>query len=307
MKTRTNHDHVLPLAVLSICMLGALTGCMTMGRQKIVPESVATCRQLSRDGVSAMELGHSAEACSLFSRAVEMSPTDIDARRQLAEALWQEGHRKDALIHMEAAVQLDGHHGPTIVRAGEMLLASGSQDRALQRAEQAIGLDATLASAWALRGRVYRIRGDQQQALADMQQALNYASQDAEVLLEIAEVQNELQRHQQSLTTLHHLLNTYPPGEEPQRALWLEGLAYGALARPQDAVESLAAASRRGPPRADLMFVLAQAEVAAGRQNAAVATARQALALDKGHTASRHLLAQLTARGVPAEDSTIRR
>ena len=38
-----------------------------------------------------------------------------------------------------------------------------------------------------------------------------------------------------SLTTLHHLLETYPPGEEPQSVLMLEGLTLLDLGRPQQA------------------------------------------------------------------------
>lgn len=284
-----------------------LSGCMSLRGYKIVPDSVATCRQLSRDGAAALELGHNEQACTLLSQAVESSPTDVDARRQLAEALWQTNRRQEAARHMEVAVQLDPQHAPTVVRAGEMLLATGDHQHALQRAEQAIGLDTTLAGAWALRGHVYHMRGDVQGALADLQQALRYAPQGTDVLLEVAEVQNQLGRPQRCLTTLHHLLDIYAPGEEPQRALWLEGLAYQSLDRPQDAIESLAAANRRGAPNADLLYALAQAEIAAGHSDRAADTVRQALALDGGHSASHHLLAQLTAVGSPAPGATIRR
>ena len=278
-----------------------------MRHQKIVPESVATCRQLARDGISAMELGNYNQACTLLENAVETSPTDIDARRQLAEALWQMGRQQEAVVHMEAAVRLDPTHAPTLVRAGEMLLSSGNEKRALERAEQAIGLEPTLAGAWELRGHIYHQRNELPRGLADLQQALHYAPQETEVLLEVAEIQYQLQRPQRSLATLHHLLDHCPPGSEPQRALWLEGLAYGKLARPHDAVESLLAATERGPAQADLLYALAQAEVAAGHPDAAATSVRQALALDSGHQASRTLLAQLTVGGSSTAGAVLRR
>jgi tetratricopeptide (TPR) repeat protein len=280
---------------------------MSMRHQKIVPESVATCRQLARDGISALELGNYNQACTLLESAVKTSPTDIDARRQLAEALWQMGRRQDAVVHMEAAVRLDPAHAPTLVRSGEMLLSRGNDNRARERSEQAIGLEPTLAGAWKLRGRVYHRHNEPLRALADLQQALHYAPQETEVLLEVAEIQYQLQRPQRSLTTLHHLLDTCPPGLEPQRALWLEGLAYSKLDRPHDAVESLLAASEQGPAHADLLYALAQAEVAAGHPNAAARSVRQALALDSGHQASRTLLAQLTVNGSTADREILRR
>ena len=146
----------LLLATLAGCALLALAGggCASMRKQKIVPESIAASRQMSRDGVAAMELGQWEESRSLLQEAVSTSPTDIDARRNLAEVLWQMGEHRDAVVHLEAAVRLDPRNAPTVVRSGEMLLAVGAVDSAAERAQQAIALDATLAGAWALRGRV---------------------------------------------------------------------------------------------------------------------------------------------------------
>ena len=194
---------------------------------------------------------------------------------------------------MEAAVRLDPRHAPTVVRAGEMHLGVGAIDLAEERAEQAITLDSTLAGAWALRGRVERQRGNSARALADLQQALRFASHQTEVLLEVAEVQYELDRPQRCLTTLHHLLDVYPPGDEPQQALWLEGLAYGSMHRHQDAVESLTAASLRAKPPVDLLYQLASAEQSAGQTSAAANSARRALAVNGNHQPSKLLLAQL--------------
>lgn len=279
------------------CALVAQTvGCASMRKQKIVPESIAACRQMSRDGVAAMEMGQLGQARSLLEEAVATSPTDLDARRHLAEVMWQTGNRRDAVVHMEAAVKLDPRNAPTVVRAGEMLLAVGAVDRARDRAQQAIALDSTLAGAWALRGQIYRQQGDSQQALADLQQALRYSPHSTDTLLAVAELQYGLGRPQRALTTLHHLLDVYPPGEEPQNALWLEGLAYQSLNRPRDAVESLYAATLRGAPHADLLYQLAVAEQAAGEPAAAAVTVQQALAIDTTHQPSQVLLAQL--RGV---------
>ena len=272
-----------------------------------MPDSIARCRELSRDGVAAMERAEWDRARTLLEEAVDTSQTDIDARRHLAEALWETGAEREAAVQLEAAVKLDPRHAPTVVRAGEMLLRIGTVDRALRRAEEAIALDPTLAAGWALRGRVFRHQGKRQRALADLQQALRYAPHRADVLQEVAEVQYALERPQRSLTTLHHLLDIYPPGEEPQQALWLEGLTYAALGRHADAVTSLYAASQRAAPRADLLYQLAVAEKAAGRFDAAANTARQALALDVGHQSSRRLLAQLQGDTAPGESGVMRR
>ncbi len=295
------------LVLAAIALLLSPMGCALSGKKKLVPESLTTCRELSREGITAMEAGQLDRAETLLTDAVTASPSDIDARRNLAEALWQKGTHREAVVQMEAAVRLDPRHAPTIVRAGEMLLAVGASERAMQRAEQAIRLDPNLPGAWALRGRLYRERGELDRAMADLQYALRFAPQDTAALLEVAQMQYELGRPQRSLSTLHCLLDTYPPGQEPQQALWLEGLAYASLGRHQEAVESLYTASLRGQPRTDLLFQLAQAEQSAGQRDSATQTLRTALALDEGHEASRIMLAELEQHENIATGAVLRR
>jgi tetratricopeptide (TPR) repeat protein len=281
------------LGLIACTVLIVAPGCALGSKKKVVPESLATCRELSREAASAMESGQVDRAEVLLAEAVTASPSDVEARRNLSEALWQKGDHRDAAVQMEAAVRLDPRHAPTVVRAGEMLLAVGAAQRAMQRAEQAIRLDSNLAGAWALRGRLHRQSGDLDRALADMHHALRYAPQDGGILLEVAQIQYELGRPQRSLSTLHCLLDTYPGGEEPQQVLWLQGMAYGSLGRHQEAVESLHAASLRGQPRPELLFQLAQAEQLAGQRGAATNSLRMALALDENHEPSRVMLAEL--------------
>lgn len=254
-----------------------------------------------------MEVGELDRAQQLLTEAVTASPSDIDARRNLAEALWQKERRREAVIQMEAAVRLDPRHAPTAVRAGEMLFAVGAGERAMERAEQAIRLDPSLSSAWALRGRLFRQRGEFDRTLADFQTALRYTPQDTTVLLELAQVQYELGRSQRCLSSLHCLLDLYPAGQEPQQALWLEGLAYQSLGRHQEAVESLYAASCREQPEPELLFQLAVAEQAVGQRLSAAQTLRNALMLDNGHEPSRIMLAQLERAENVAAGSVIRR
>jgi tetratricopeptide (TPR) repeat protein len=307
MARMTIFSRSLLLGLVAIAILLSPMGCALSGKKKLVPESLTTCRELSREGITAMEAGQLDRAETLLTDAVTVSPSDIDARRNLAEALWQKGSTREAVVQMEAAVRLDPRHAPTVVRAGEMLLAVGASERAMQRAEEAIRLDSNLPGAWALRGRLYRGRGELDRALADLQYALRFAPQDIAALLEVAEIQYELGRPQRSLSALHCLLDIYPPGQEPQQVLWLEGLAYGSLGRHQEAVESLQTASLRGQPRIDLLFQLAQAEQSAGQREAATQTLRTALAIDDGHEASRVMLAELEQHENIATGAVLRR
>ena len=266
---------------------------LRFGKEKARARVADNLPRALREGVSAMETGQWDRAETLLAEAVAASPSDVEARRNLGEALWKKGAHRDAVVHMETAVGLDPRHVPTLVRSGEMLLMVGATDKAMERAQDAIKLDATLAGPWALRGRVYRQRGELDRALADLQQSLRFAPHEPGSLLEVAQIQYELGRPQRTLSTLHSLLDSYSPGEEPQQMLWLEGLAYNSLNRHQEAIETLQAACQRGDPPAELLFQLAQAEQSAGQREAATNTLRRAIAVDSGHEPSRVMLTQL--------------
>ena len=262
-------------------------------------EKLAACRELSRQGVAAIEMGQWQHAEALLQQAVDQSPDDAEARRYLAEALWHRGAAERAIAQIDEAIRINPTNAALLVRAGEISLAVGDSGQALQQAEKAIGLDPKLAGAWALRGRVFWRENQPDRALADLQRALEVEPRNPEVLLEVALLYRQRGQPARSLTTLHHLLDSYPPGEEPQMALLLEGLALLDLDRPQQASESLQAAAHRGPPNVEVQYRLAQAESAAGRYAKAAMAAEQALAIDATHQASRQLLAQLAAQTQP--------
>jgi tetratricopeptide (TPR) repeat protein len=242
-----------------------------------------------------MQAGQWQQAEFLLRQGLDESPDDAEIRRQLAEALWRRGAANEAMSHIAAAIRLEPGDATLPVRAGEMALASGANEAALARAEEAIRLNPQLASAWALRSRVFRQTNQPERALADLQRALVFDPDNAEMLLELATLYRQRGEPARCLTTLHHLHDTFPPNEEPQNALMLEGVTLLDLKRPQQASEVLLTATQRGPAGADLLFYLAQAQSASGNYADATLTAQQALAVDGSHQASRALLSQLAA------------
>jgi predicted Zn-dependent protease len=248
-----------------------------------------------------MQAGQWQQAEDLLRKGLDASPDDPELRRQLAETLWQRGAASEAMSHAAAAIRLKPGDAILVVRAGEMALASGANDAALAKAEEAIRIDPQLAGGWALRGRAFRNANQPDRALADLQRALVFEPDNAVILLELATMYRERGDYARCLTTLHHLHDTYPPGQEPQHTLLLEGLTLMELKRPLQASDVLLTATQRGPATADMLFRLAQAQSATGQQTAAAAALQQALAIDAGHQPSRALLAQLTEVGNAGE------
>ena len=228
----------LMLAVLPL-------GCRLPGRDGPVSQSLADCRRLSQQGVVALDRGDQPKAETLLAQAVTVCPADAEARRHYAESLWRRDARQDAIAQMEEAGRLAGDDATLWARLAEMHLGSGQPELARQDAEQAIKLDPKLPSAWAIRGGVSRATGQQAEALADYLRALSYAPNDRAILGEVAELHRQLNQPERALQTLQTLAETYSPGEEPGQVLYLMGLAYVALGRYDDGVDSLSAALAR--------------------------------------------------------------
>lgn len=280
------------LSTITLCGLLAavLPGCRLTGRDGPVPRALAVSRQLSQRGVAAIEREDWGEAERLLSQAVRACPADVDARRHYASALWERGLRQKAIAQLEEANRLAGEDAGLHALIAEMRLAMGEKERAWQNVQRAVDLDPKLAAAWAVRARIELENGQTEQALADYHRAAGLAPEDRQVKLAIAELYRQLNQPQRALAVLHSLSDTYSPGEEPPEVLRLQGLAYIALGRYDDAVESLAAACSRGETTAETLYRLAEAQWLAGHPSEAVVAARDALALEPNHEPCHQLL-----------------
>jgi tetratricopeptide (TPR) repeat protein len=278
-------------ALVLVCVL--LGGCRTLSRQGPGGQSVATARQLTQQAIAAKDRDDWKRAESLIQRAVQTNPTDPDARRIYAEALWHRQALHDALEQLEESCRLVADDPSLTVRTGELYLALSKIEEASQMAERALQLDPKFAPAWALRGRVSAAHGQPREALADYQRSLGYDPDNREVAILLAEAYRQLNEPQQALVALERLADTYSPGDQPQQVLLLQGLALTALERYDEAVETLSKAASRDRPTPDILSQLAEAQMRSGRVASAQATIGQALALDPNHIASRNLSAKL--------------
>jgi tetratricopeptide (TPR) repeat protein len=275
---------------LGVLLAASLPGCRLPGKDGPIPRSLAISRQLSQRGIDAIEREDWTEAERLLAQAVRAYPSDVDARRHYADALWARGLRQKAIAQLEEANRLTGDDAELYALIAEMRLAMDQPDLAWQNAQRAIDLDPKLAVAWTVRARIARERGQTEQALADYHRALGLAPDDRQVKLAVAELHRQLNQPQRALSVLHSLADSYSPGEEPPEVFYLQGLAYTALGRYDDAVDCYAAASSRGDTTAETLYRLAETQWLAGRTAEAATAAQDALSLDPRHEPSQELL-----------------
>lgn len=283
-------DRRFPLAVLWLAACGASVGCHFRGFDGPVPRSLLLSRQLSQQGVSAMERGDWVRADELLAQAVKVFPQDAEARLHYAEVLWQRGGKTAALEQIDEALALSPDDARLLASAVQMKIATGQCRAADELIERALDVDPKNGSLWTLRGRLRQRAGQPREALADYHRALGYRPGDRDTLLQVAELYRQLNQPQRALAALQTLSESYPPGEEPTEVLYLTGLAYRALGRYAEAADALALALDRGPPAAETLYRLAEAQLKAGRRSESRQTALRLLALAPDHAGAVFLI-----------------
>jgi tetratricopeptide (TPR) repeat protein len=279
--------------LLAVFGVATLAGCRMPWSDGPVSRPLAASRGLCQQGVAAMEQGEWRDAERLLAQAVKVCPADVEARRDYAEVLWQQGERENAITQLNEALRIGGPSAKLHVMLAEMRLAMNDRVEARRHAENAISMDPHLAAAWAVRARISLADNDSRGALDDYHHALGLTPDDGDIRLAVAEVYRRMNQPQRALAMLQGLADTYTPGEEPQQVLYLEGLAYSALGRYDEAIDTLSLACHRGPPTPDLCYQLARSQFMAGNLAPAADAARQALALEPQHQASLQLLSQI--------------
>jgi tetratricopeptide (TPR) repeat protein len=286
----------LACAGVWLTALGALvglSGCRWCRREGPVPQSVLNCRQLSQEGVTALERGQTQEAETLLAKAITTCPTDCEARRNYADLLHKTGRRQEAVLQLTEALKSTPEDEASWVKLADLYLSLDELDRAQQTATQALQLNPRSVSALTVQARVKRKRNESREALSDFHRALNLDPENRELLWEIADTYRQIGEPQRELANLQALADTFTPGEEPQRVLHHQGLALSSLGRHAEAVSALTLAKERAPASPELLFHLAEAELRVGHTLEARQALAQALTMEPNHTSSRTLLDRL--------------
>ncbi len=299
-RSATSHSASRRLFFASVLCISTflLSGCNGWPwREGAVPDSVATCRELSQQAIVSMEADRWQEAEGLLDRAVAACPIDPDARRYYAETLLQRGASAEALSQLEEAIRLTPNDTLLVIRAGEICYQMGDYKQARRWATEAINLDPSSADGWALSGSIYRAEENPRRALADFQRALGYRPEDPDLLAAVAEVYMALGRPGRTLLHLQNLSETYISGEVPPIVWARKADALTALGRYREAATYYRLICEQIQPSADGYYRLAQAELRAGEVKEAKIATEMALQVDPQHPLSVQLLAQLPPEG----------
>ena len=238
----------------------AFGGCRLPHNDGSVPAELVKSRDNSQKAAAAIDHSQWDQAETLLVQALKSCPRDTEARCYYAETLWHRGACERSPRQLEEArKQLeDGRAFPSMMPVSAPdcgnAIGRGQIDAArMRRSRPSISIEAG-------RGVGRPCAGDAGDAtaatgLGRLPSRVGLRPEDRQTLLEVAELYREMGQPQRAIMTLQNLSDTYGPGEEPQRVLYLLGLAYEAAQRYDDAADSLATALQRGQPTPECSIV----------------------------------------------------
>lgn len=274
------------------CLL-AVCGCATFSRHTAEHQKVVNGRQLTQQGVDALQRGDLERAESLLAKAKKSCPVDVHTRSQYAEALHRKGDVDGAIAELQQAIRISGEDPNLMVRLGRIYFLAGRLPEADQQAQQTIARYPRYADAWLLAGDLAERRSDWEDAEACYLRCASYSEDLTPVLIRLARAQRNLSQPDRSLASLTRAERAYPQGEAPVELLIEQGLTCQAAGRNESACEYLIAAMEKGAPSPELMSRLAQCELAAGRIARAEWALRQTLSMDPQNVRGREIAAEI--------------
>lgn len=281
-----------------LCLVVA-SGCRVPMHGKGVSKSLIESRQLSQQGLSALEQKKYEDAKQMLAKAVDTCGADPEARRHYAEALWHTGARQEALRQLEEAMQLAPSDPALRRKMAEYQLELGRLDRAWQMADEALDLDPRDAASWVVRAKVKERANHLPAALADYQRSLGLRPDQPDVMYAIAELHRLQNQPERALAALQSVCEAHAPGEEPARMYYLMGLAAGALGKQEEALTNYQRARQRGEESPELLYELAQAQWLTGQAIQAEQTATELLARAPHHGPGQQLIDQIRTSRAP--------
>jgi NAD-dependent dihydropyrimidine dehydrogenase PreA subunit len=127
--------------VFALVMVGVLTGFAFAARDQVAQREVAKAslsQAVYNRGVFEAQNSHFEEARAAFERALDLDPTSIEARENLAGVLCQLGRFADGVVQYERALQQNPNDADTHTLCARALMELGDRTRAIEHMREAV-------------------------------------------------------------------------------------------------------------------------------------------------------------------------
>lgn len=281
------------VAILVSSLVFANVGCRIWRPGKISLSALESSQRSYREAEAAYKTKDHDKAESLVKQAVQKNPRDEDAKVLYAKILWDKGERKEALDILVPCAKSDDVSAELLIELSQMLLSINN----LYDARYTIGKGTIKypnnPQIWMIRARYFEKRGNVDQAIADMHRSLSLDPGQNNVRMELAEFYLKSSQPQRALETVQYALSQMSPGDEPLDAMLLEGRAFFALNRFNNAEKTFRLALQKSNTNPDIYFYIAYSEFQQNRLREASQSATAGLNINPNHSGCRDILNQI--------------
>ncbi len=261
---------------------------------ELAPDMTAAWRNL---GLALRASGQPEGAVTALRAAAQRAPADPDLRRLLVAALREAGQTEDALAELQAAVGQTPGDADLRLALASALDRAGRREEAIQHLREVAFLRPDQADSHLLLGQMLRAEGHMEDAIASLRAARGLAPQSAHIALAFADALHQARRDVEALPHAKAARELDPENLAPA----LLGIAILTdLRRAREALAHAEAAITHFPQAAALHAARGMALMAAGRFEAAIEAAGEAVAVAPADVGARlNLAAILVNAGRP--------
>ena len=166
--------------------------------------------QLYADNHSAYPTQHAAEVDALLKKATEYAGNDGNAYSKIADRYCAIDQVASAIPMYLRALELNKDNAEVRFKLAQSFLKTGQRDQAIHSLEEIIKTNPMKFEIYEFLARLYEEAGNKERALANYEQALLLAPNLPENYLHTAEVQLELKRYDNAISTLAEARRRFP-------------------------------------------------------------------------------------------------
>ena len=281
------------ISLMALAVLGLpVCGCQSF--QKQTTQKSAKCGELCLRAREAREKGNADKANEFINEALRQRPSDIETRRQLAETMWNNGRRSEAVSQLATLCELQPNDIRLATRLSVMQWETGQHEVAATTASSVLIRDPQILDAWRVKARHEVELGQLDEALVSYIRLSQLAPDDLLTLVELGDLY--LKRgHPDRACPLFRAALQHPQGTSKQRAdiEWLLGVAYARSERWSIAISLLETAIAERPASAEDWCFLGWNRLQCGDINGAQSDLQRALQCDTNSATAREFARQL--------------
>jgi len=177
-------------------------------------------------GIASFEEGDVARAVQHYQKAIAMCESSAEAHSGLGISYGRLGNLDKALEHLARAFELSPECGLLANWLADAFFDKGNFDEAVKFYTEAIRLNASDSNAHNDMADVYRIKGDYSGAIELYDRTLGIDPHDTNAILEKAQCLIQLEKNDEAVKCLRHLIDSYPASRDSATATVICGTLY---------------------------------------------------------------------------------